>query len=298
MSFIGLLKSKYTDKRMNKIQEMERDLYNQENTVSSNSSSPDMVQIEKKIPLTAIPTMLSVGKNIDYSFQSLKDNPERPGTSAPPEFIDEFESMAQSSGIVAVGYTRVPLELIFKDKAVLYEHAIVLTKEIDEDLVNNEFSGKTSADLKLYNEFGKITNKLADHLRDNGFGAQANHPAMGSVAYPMLAQKAGLGWKGRSNLLITPELGPRQKISAIFTSIENLPFGEENEHSWIADYCDLCGKCIRKCPEGAISEVNGYNRTRITPEVCRGCNESCTICMGECPFNRKGYTFIKNQVRK
>ena len=43
------------------------------------------------------------------------------------------------------------------------------------------------------------------------------------MKFSQLGQKAGLGCIGQSGLLISPELGPRQKISAIFVSIANLP---------------------------------------------------------------------------
>lgn len=245
--------------------------------------------------------MFSIGKNIEYNFKSLKINPENPETSATNEFISNFEVYAKSLGIMSIGYAKVIPEMIFKDKAVLFDNAIVLTKEIDKNEVDNELPGKVATDLKLYDKLGKITNELADYLRENGFGAHASHPAIGSVTYPALAQNAGLGWRGKNNLLITPESGPRQKISAIFTSINNLPFKQDNEHSWIADYCDICGKCIKKCPKRALSEEdsqNGNNRTKLTPELCRGCYESCTICMSECPFNIKGYALLKNRFEK
>ena len=64
-----------------------------------------------------------------------------------------------------------------------------------------------------------------------------------------------MGFIGKSGLLITPESGPRQKISAIFASIENLPVKEDNEHAWIPDYCEKCGKCIKACPEKALIET-------------------------------------------
>ncbi len=124
-----------------------------------------------------------------------------------------------------------------------------MTKEIDKNQVDNELPGKSVADLKLYNKLGKITNDLADYLMENGFGAHASHPAVGSVTYPTLAQYAGLGYRGKSNLFITPELGPRQKIAAIFTSIQNLSFKGANEHSWVSDYCNICGKCMKNAKQ-------------------------------------------------
>jgi len=254
----------------------------------------------KKIPLRSLITLLSIGKNVEYNVKSLNNNPENPKTTASNEFIEKFESIAINNGIKSIGYTKVNPELIFKDRALLYENAIVLTKEIDKFSVDNDFPQKQANDLKLYDEFGKKTNGLVDYLRDNGFGAQASHPSVGFVTYPSLAQDAGLGWRGKSNLLITPELGPRQKISAIFTSIENLPVNELNEYSWISDYCNICGKCMKKCPGEAIIEKssNNFNESEFIPERCKGCIDICTICMSECPFNKRGYTQIKTRLEK
>jgi len=292
------IKSKFTNYQLNKMKKLEMSLNDNKNAIKANYSSPEMVSVNKKIPLKATLTALSIVKNIEYNFKSLKNNPITPKTTASPGFIKKFENYAKSIGIRSIGYVKASSEVIFTDKAILYGNAMVLTKEIDKNSVNNEFPGKTVTDLKLYNEFGKKTNELADYLRENGYGAHASHPAGGVVTYPTLAQYAGLGWRGKNNLLITPELGPRQKISAIFTSIENLPIKEYNEHSWIADYCNTCRKCIKKCPKDALIEIesqDGSKGTKLAPELCKGCNESCTICMRECPFNKKDYTTLKNR---
>ncbi len=301
MSFIENVKSKYTAKRMNNIKQLYMSVNNERGAIKSNSSSPEIFAVNKKTSLRSLPTMLSIGKNIEYTFKSLKNNPEFPKITASNDFINEFEDRAKSMGIKSIGYTNVIPKVIFQDKAVLYGNVIVLTKELDKNAVNNEFPGKTAIDLRIYDEFGKKTNELADYLRENGFGAHASHPAMGLVTYPTLAQHAGLGWRGKNNLLITPELGPRQKISAIFTSIENLPVKSENEHEWVADYCNTCKKCLKKCPEKAILEIeshNGPNGTKLVSELCKGCNESCTICMKNCPFNIREYTVIKSRFKR
>ena len=68
----------------------------------------------------------------------------------------------------------------------------------------------------------------------------------------LLAEKAGLGTIGTHGLLISPNVGPRQRIAAVYTSIENLPEINTNEHLWIKDFCTKCKRCVKACPTKAI----------------------------------------------
>jgi epoxyqueuosine reductase QueG len=67
-----------------------------------------------------------------------------------------------------------------------------------------------------------------------------------------LTQMAGLGWLSASGLIVTPEHGPRVRLAAVFTNIENLPFSTHNDHAWVEDFCAECRICIRQCPAEAI----------------------------------------------
>ena len=62
---------------------------------------------------------------------------------------------------------------------------------------------------ETYNQLGQISNRIADWLRERGYAAHAGHPLGGMALYPPMAQEAGLGWRGISGLVITPEYGPR-----------------------------------------------------------------------------------------
>jgi len=163
--------------------------------------------------------------------------------------------------------------------------------------------GEDAKDLNdtAYVRLGILTTKISDYLRKNGFATEIAHPYGGLVKFSQLGQKASLGCIGQSGLLISPELGPRQKISAIFVSIANLPIKESTEHSWIADYCEKCGKCIKACPEKALIENEtccGEKETEFVQELCIGCSEGCTYCIEGCPFDQKEYTHIKERFDK
>jgi len=145
-----------------------------------------------------------------------------------------------------------------------------------------------------------ITTKLSDYLRKEGFGTEIAHPMGGFVNFSALGQKAGLGYIGDSGLLITPELGPRLKVAAIFVSIANLPINQVEAHSWILEYCEKCGKCVKACPEKALVEKETCcgNKIEIIPKNCLGCSQGCTYCIEACPFEVKGYEHVKNKFDK
>ncbi|MGZ7067634.1 MAG: 4Fe-4S binding protein [Methanobacterium sp.] len=238
---------------------------------------------------------------IDYPDLSHFENPDKPKVIVDDEFIKEFEDYAYSLGIKSIGYTLLTPDLLIQDKFIQYPNAIVLTMEMDEKIVNTA-PGEEAKDLNdtAYVKLGILTTKISDYLRENGYATEIAHPYGGLVNFSPLAQCAGLGYIGESGLLITPELGPRVKISAIFTSIANLPIKKVNEHAWIPDYCEKCGKCIKACPEKALIEKETCcsTETEFIRKQCIGCSQGCTYCIEDCPFNKKGYEHVKNKFDK
>ena len=291
---IDSLKSKYADYRLNKINKLEMSLNEVPGAVSASSNSTEKKMPDKlKITLKTLPKQLSIAKNMEKTIKSLDENPENPKMHMDLKFKDVFEKYAISLGINKIGYVDVPSDIIFQDRSILFKKAIVLTMEMDKYAVNMAPSPQTQANgIVTYDELGKKTNLLAQYLRENGFSSHPSHPAGGLVVYTKLAKEAGLGNIGRHGLLITPELGPRQRISALFISAENLPDTSSEAHLWISEFCASCGKCIKKCPSQAIVEKNTPQglKTKIITDLCHG----CTICMKECSFNLVGYHKIEN----
>ena len=300
MSIVTKIKKQYADYRLTKVNKLENSVKEIEGHVMASPSSPEKLMPDKlKITLKTLPRQLSIAKNMELTVKSLKNNPENPKIKASNDFIEQFENYAESIGINNTGYIKVPPNLIFKDKSILFDNAIILIMEMDKKAVDAAPSPETQEMSNVtYDELGKKTNQLAGFLRESGFAAHASHPAGGVVMYPHLAQKAGLGYRGLHGMLITPEFGPRQRLSALFTSIQNLPVNTDNNHSWIPDFCAKCGKCIKKCPGNAIireeSSETGKTKTRIVNDLCSG----CTICMRECSFNMRGYNPIKDKIGK
>ncbi len=300
MSVFEDIKAKYRDHRLGKMDAMARALNVLEGRVQAAPTSHGVTLPNKlKIELKTVRTQLSIAKGAELAMRSVEKNTMDPKVTVDEASLQDFEAYARKLGIAKIGYTEMPRELIFNGRSVAYTHAIVLIREIPKAPVDAAPSPETQAiGIISYKQMGDITNQLTEYLQKRGYAAEAGHPAMGPALYPPLAIKAGMGSGGRHGLLITPEFGPRQRISAIFTSIRNLPVTDSNEHAWTRDFCATCGNCIRKCPGKAIFDKPVVHEDGRLSHVDGDRCISCTLCMKECSFNRSGYAKLKEIYKK
>jgi len=282
-----------------------------ENSPEKTWPNPDKIPSCEDIPFS-LQNIKVIGKYLrscikegELAIKSIEDNGENPIHSITTKQLNDFKEYAKSLGINDIGFAKIPRELIFKERAICYDNAIVLIKEMDKSAISKAPSIVTLESVfETYDTLGIITNKLTNYLRKNNFYAQASHPLGGLFLYPPLAQKAGLGWLGKHGLLITPKFGSRQRISAIFTSIDNLPYNKNNEHQWIEQFCDKCNKCVRKCPPKAIFDTpiihSSKRETHIERNKCLPYfneNYGCSICLKECVFSNIDYDIIKTKLK-
>lgn len=252
-------------------------------------------------PVRMLPIMLQCLSGIKESLKSLDENPSTPKSEGPPALVEVLEEQAFSLGAASIGYAKLPARWIFQEKGVLFENAIVLTMEMDEDGINSAPSPACMKTvMETYRDLGRISNNLASFLRERGYGAHAGHPLNGLALYPPLAQMAGLGWMGLNGLIITPEHGPRVRLAAVFTSMQNLPFKEGNQHLWVRDFCEKCRICHRECPPDAFYENpilhSEGQETYLRNEECFpyfNKYHGCSVCVKVCPFNQQPYQQIK-----
>jgi len=242
------------------------------------------------------------GSSYSEVDKSLIDNPEKPQYIAHDNLFKELEKYAHSIGIKSIGYTQVTPNLLIEDKFIQYPNTIVLTMEMSKEIIETP-PGLEAMELNnaAYDKLGKLTYKISDYLREKGFATQVAHPFGSLVNFSSLAQKAGLGHIGKNGLLINPEIGPGVKISAIFVSIANLPLEDGNHYEWISEYCNMCGKCIKACPEKALIEIEtccSGKQVQFIQKLCIGCSQGCTYCIEACPFHEKGYEQVKDKYDK
>ena len=265
----------------------------------------DDIEIRHMFPIRRL---LSVIKNIHISVDSIPNNPPSPLENAPVEFFEHLKNFAQSLGVGPIDFVKLPRDLIFQELGVLFDNAILLAMEMSKEKIDKAPSQATmNMVFETYDELGIAANKIADFLRHEGYSAQADHPLGGLVLFPPLAQKSGIGWVGKHGLLITPEFGPRVRLAAVYTSIQNLPYAESNDHEWIEEYCKICGLCIEECPPHAILDESVTQGTgRVTNIKQRECFEyfaqyyGCSVCVKACPFSKAGdtYKLLKDAIEK
>ena len=67
------------------------------------------------------------------------------------------------------------------------------------------------------------------------------------LPHKTVATRAGLGWIGKSGLLVTPQYGGAIRLSSLLTDAE-LDYDEPVVRS----RCGTCGLCVEQCPAGAL----------------------------------------------
>ncbi len=127
--------------------------------------------------------------------------------------------------------------------------------------------------------------------------------AMGGSGYQGLfshraaAIRAGLGWIGKSNALVTAEYGPRVRLGTLLFEGHEISTDTPIHES----KCGHCQACVRICPAYALTGeayVKGIEREAIVD--VRACSEHmhaayqhigrgvvCGLCIAICPVGRK-----------
>ncbi len=121
--------------------------------------------------------------------------------------------------------------------------------------------------------------RLALALRDHGARADplTYEDSAAIIDLRRAAVAAGLGTRGKNELVVTRDFGPHIRLGAVFTSLALEPDYPLSEY-----FCSSCSRCVSVCPTTALGP-QGLDRSR---------------CLAEFAPDRAMLTRQKSQVRQ
>ena len=136
--------------------------------------------------------------------------------------------------------------------------------------------------------------QLSAYLTELG-GRQKYYVDTGPILERDYAAEAGLGWHGKSTMLIDPKLGTWFFLGEILTTLD-LPADQSQQPR-----CGSCQRCITACPTGAITAPHRLDARRCISYLTIELKGSipldlrpligdriygCDDCLEACPWNR------------
>ena len=220
----------------------------------------------------------------------------------------EIESNLTREGASLVGFADMN-ELPAESRESM-KFAVSIAVALDPSGIKGISGGPTTAYYQEYNRANQLLSNLckiaAEFLRKNGFNAVIIEPTVKELDFKTLtakfqhktaATRAGLGWIGKSALLITEKYGSAVRLATVLTDAE-FEVGEPIDNS----RCGTCDKCVERCPAFAIVGRNwtaGMKREMML-DAFKCCDNAkkmskdigisatiCGICINACPWTQK-----------
>ena len=200
-------------------------------------------------------------------------------------------------------------DISYSDYANEYASALVLAVPYGEQLTPDDYTeerfdrGIHAARCVVESAVAEIEGILRKHEVNYLVppAAQENETELRALfSFKTAAARAGIGWFGKNDVIITERYGPRVRLSAIL--IDSIfTYGEPVTEGRCPEDCT---KCIDICPCKALkgrqwtigtdrSEIIDYHkcnrmRSAFIPKLGR--KSACGLCMAVCPVGRQVQT--------
>jgi ribosomal protein S18 acetylase RimI-like enzyme len=188
--------------------------------------------------------------------------------------------------------------------------AISIAEALDPAIIRDIKEGPTPRYFAEYERANLLLAQLSDEaacaLTEAGHRAQTFPPTTeqidratlsAKIQHRTVATRAGLGWIGKSGLLVTKEYGSAVRLASVLTDAP-LETGKPTD----ASSCGVCRQCVDRCPAKAILGVTweaGTSREQIySPGACfktaralsgaQGLQATiCGVCIHACPWTQR-----------
>jgi len=199
-----------------------------------------------------------------------------------------------------------------------FPYGISIGKRLNCRIVDSIIDGPTSEYYAHYNqtnyELERLSGEISSELNRHGIETRCVEPTISTesletgyssnlrtaLSHKMVATRSGLGWIGKTDLLVTKEFGPRLRFVTILTRTPLSNLREPIERS----RCGSCRDCVDICPAGAATGElwdTGTDRDQFfnawkCRDMCRQFGENlpdnnariCGICVSVCPLGMTG----------
>jgi epoxyqueuosine reductase len=222
----------------------------------------------------------------------------------------EIKTKLTEAGVCLVGFADI--SGLPADVRCSMRFAISIAVALDASIIKAIADGPTERyyqEYKRANEFlGHLSEVAVEYLNGRGNRAIAIEPTVEGkdldyktlttpLPHKTVATRAGLGWIGKSALLITEEYGAAVRFATVLTDAE-LETGSPVNSS----RCGDCKKCVVHCPAKAILGENWqvgakresiydafacYNTANILSRKIGIPSNICGICINVCPWTQK-----------
>ena len=176
----------------------------------------------------------------------------------------EIEKFAKDMGISLFGAACVKTikkEFLFSDEILKdLDYTISLGLRLSDGVLEDITSFPTKIYFHHYRQANAILDQIAfkvsNFIQSKGYRALAAPASQivdwekqtSHLSHKKIGELAGLGFIGRNNLLVNPEIGARFRLVTILTNVPLEPDGK------LKSSCEKCMACISICPAGAIKE--------------------------------------------
>jgi len=196
--------------------------------------------------------------------------------------------------------------------------AVSIAVALDPAAIRDIKDGPTARYFAEYGRvnmlLGRLGEQIARALIDAGYRArpfpatteQIDRTTLSvKLQHKTVATRAGLGWIGKSGLLVTREYGSAVRLASVLTDA-----GLETGTPTDASHCGDCHQCVAHCPARAITGRDwepGLSRNQIysaaacfqmAREFARrtGINATiCGICINVCPWTQR---YLARELRR
>ena len=195
----------------------------------------------------------------------------------------EWEKRALDGGADFVRF--VDLAGLSPDVTAGYRRALLFGKALSKAYiaaVAADLPPKTKEVLNVERKMDTLADQLAEALNAAGYESVAKLKT-GRFPHKTAALRAGLGFIGKNNLLVTERYGCAVMLGKVLT---NAPFSAVSQEP-ATPSCGDCRVCVDHCPTGALLGTAWTLRTTRDEILTRKRCTLCVRCMACCPYTRR-----------